>query len=312
MAGRKISYRRLLCYLPILAGFIWPSTALAAQSTTGGISVAPSQLQFSLPGSSGSQQQDISIVNNYPVSINLSAQFKGIDEASGSLVPAMTLDKTLANSLSVSQTIFTIPAHGSQQLTVQVTNSAALAPGGHYATLVLTQAAAPGQTLSVQAALAISLFIIKTDGATLSFELTDVKSNGFLFRLPDQIGLTFRNTGNTHIVPRAVISLTANNATRLYAKGVANQNSVPIFPGQTWQENVTLRQLGHTWLPQRLQLAVTYRADGTDNPQTMFKSVWYIPPLYPLLLVLLCVGGLAIKFWHRRKRLGKHYRLKPR
>ena len=273
--------------LVLLLALTVPATVHAAAPTTSvssGINISPAQLKFNVGSTANSQVFPLTITNNYNAPVSLSAAFSGIDENANLLIPSGTLDPSFASALSISQTAVTIPAHTAKILNVQATNLNSLAPGGHYATLVLTQQDVGGTRLSIKGAVSITIFVVKNPGAYQSIALSGVSTNHWLFRLPTTASLGFNNTGNVLVVPRASVLIFDHSGNRLLQKGVGNIQSYQLLPGNQLQTSVKVSSLANTWLPQKVRMEIIYRADGASQLSTATGSFWYIPPVYLLLL----------------------------
>ena len=256
-----------------------------AASPAGGITVTPARLNLSLSKDAPSQRVTVSVTNNYDVPVALTAEFKGIDEDAGILVPDNNLEAPLATALKLSETDVRLLPHQPYQLTIQLDNAAALAPGGHYATLVLTQQPSPGNGLSLHAAVSLAIFAVKAEGLHRSFEVTSFTTNGWLFRMPSVAKLSYHNTGNVHVVPRAEVAIVQPNNFERLRRGSGNQNSVLVLPGKNWTDTIQVKGLQNVWLPKKLQVIAAYRSDGELVPHRLVRTSWYVPPLYPLALL---------------------------
>lgn len=257
-----------------------------------GFTVSPAQLVFTLNGQDSEHTTEVTIVNNYAADLHLVAELNSIDESSVTLLPAGPLsDAALSAAISLSATDITIPPGGTYKLQVQVRNTMALQAGGHYASLVLTQQVPLADAQAYRSALAVSLFVIKTDGARTDLQLLGTATNRWLFRLPTEVKLRFRNDGNVVVVPRASASVYASNA-KLLAQGIINTDSRLLFPGQEATYTAPVAHVGRLWVPQKVHLMVAYRAQGDEVQTESKQTFWYIPPIY-LLLPLLPVAVIA-------------------
>lgn len=283
-----------VCFVTCLFG-----SQASAATPNPGITVTPARLNFSLSKDATSQQQTIFVTNNYDRDVVLAAELQGIDENAGLLVPTGSPERAFAAALKLSETDLHLSPHQAHPLTVQLTNSAKLAGGGHYATLVLTQQdSGHSNGLNLRAAISISIFAIKVDGEQQSLAVSSLHTDGWLFKLPSHASITYQNTGNVHLVPRAEVVVGYPGDDNPVRRGISNQNSVLVFPGKDWQDEVTLTGLRHVWWPSRQALLVTYRADGSSMQRTITRHSWYIPPFYPLLL-LVVVGSLL--YWRKHR-----------
>jgi hypothetical protein len=287
-----------LTTLGLCLAVIGLGSVASAATPNPGITVTPARLNFSLSKDALSQRMSVQITNNYDRAVTLAAELKGINENAGLLVPNGAAEPEFEDALKLSETSLRLLPHQAHSLTVQLNNTAQLAPGGHYATLVLTQqdGSQPTNGLNLRAAISLSIFAVKTAGERQSLTVSSLHTDGWLFRLPSTASISYQNTGNVHIVPRGVVVVGAVASDNPVRKGISNPNSVLILPGKNWQDQVPLSGLGHVWLPSRQELFVAYRIDGSSKQQTITRHFWYIPPVYPLILLLL-VGF----FWYSRR-----------
>lgn len=290
----KLRWRALLVsasFVGALLTTLGPLSGLVVAATTaakGSITVSPGFVNLMLPSGQQQASSKITLVNNYDSPIRLSAEWQAIDEATGRLIPSGPLAPELAKSLSISETDILIQPRASHDVTIVVHNSDALAPGGHYATLVFTELTSGTQKLGLQSALSVTVFIVKRDGARTGLTLNELSATHNLFRQPIRASISLTNSGNVHIVPRAAITIEHDGS--VVAKGVANVASAPLLPGKKVTFAVNITQLQRVYWPARLQLRVVYRGDQGPEPQETVSSFWYIPPFWPLIMLAVIIG----------------------
>ena len=105
-------------------------TSVSAATPNPGITVSPAKLSFILSKDAPLQKIEVTVTNNYDSPISMAADFKGIDENAGLLIPTETPDQPFVAALVLSETSVQLLPHVSKRLTVQLNNVAALAPGG--------------------------------------------------------------------------------------------------------------------------------------------------------------------------------------
>ncbi len=247
------------------------------------LSVTPAFINVELSDVNTVEKTQIAITNTYASNIDLLAELKGIDEVSGKLVPSGDIDPTLEQAVKLSSTDFTAAAKGMTILEVNVTNTPELAPGGHYASLVLSQKPKAGQQAAYTSQISISIFIIKLGGERRNVEAKVLNSNQNIFKLPSSIKLAFSNTGNTHVTPRASVIVTTSSG-QTVANGVANTGSQPLLPGKELNSTISLTQTRFLWLPQKLKQVLSFRVDGSESIKQSQLYFWYVPPIFILLL----------------------------
>lgn len=296
MKNKVYHVASLFVLLFVLTSFGLGARAGAVSAPQSGFTVSPAQLSFSVSTDTPTQTQTLQVTNTYESNLQLTAELQSIDEAGARLVPNGPVQADLAQAVSVSSTQFTVAPHATYQLSVQVNNTAQLADGGHYASLVLTQQASAVGHASFQPAIAVSLFIIKNQNIRNNLQLTSQRISHTLFSLPTSVTLTFRNLGNTHVIPRASVGLYSYGSDNLLAKAVINSESLPIFPGKQADFSAKLDTYGHTFLPKRLQLRTVYRTDGSNIQLIKQQTFWYVPAID--LIVGIAIIGLL---WLRRR-----------
>lgn len=291
----------VLALFVVVASLMLGAPPVGAEPT-GGFTVSPAQLVFTLNADTPQQSTELNITNNYSTDLHLVAELDDIDQASVNLLPSGPLkDASLAAAVSLSATDITVPAYGVYKLKVQVTDNGALLAGGHYASLVLTQQVPLTEAQAYRSALAVSMFVVKANGVKTDLQLLGVETNRWLFGLPSEARLLFRNAGNVHVIPRASVSLYATgDSLKLLGQGVINTESRVLFPGQEKTYLAPIARLERLWVPQKVQMIVSYRIQGNDVQLESKQTFWYIPAVYLLLpLIPLVAIGLLLAYKYR-------------
>lgn len=270
-------------------------------SASGGLTVAPAYVDVSITPDEPEQFVTIGIRNDFSAKIQIYISLQGIDQQSGLLVPTEQPEQALLNSVDVSPSEFLIEPGQSLNVKLRIKDSPDLAPGGHYATLLIRQVATDQKQVALQPAISATIFVTKEQGAVRKLALTNIKINRSFLSLPKNIDLTFKNEGNTHIVPRAALSLTSSGGGATYANGVANDRSIPILPKKEIKLRTEVAVIKRPWLPRWYDLNVQYRYDGAPSSAQTTVRILYIPPAYFLPLILLLVF-LYYRF-HQSRRL---------
>lgn len=292
----KISNIRVLVlsFLVGISTLLIPVSAYAASAQDAGISVAPAQLEFNIDSNISTQTKTIEISNSYDVSQRLSAEFQAIDETGARLVPNGALESSFAKTLKLSATDIVVPAKSKYTLQIAVDGSS-LKGGGHYASLVLTQRSNSVLPQGYRSAIAINLFVIKDENIRTNLMLTGSTFGNTLFSMPSTATLTFRNLGNTHVVPRASVSV--YDKEELVSKAVINQSSAPLFPSQQSSFTGKFDSYKTVLIPKKLRSIVVYRIDGSDIQLTSESTFWHVP-LVPIAVVVTLVVVLFV--WRRK------------
>lgn len=273
----------------VVAAIVLPVSVRAIAPPENTISVDPAQLNLGLPDKDSSATATVTVSNNYAVPITLNAELKGIDTSAGKIVPTGDLDPQLAQTLRLSETSLTIPPQSKRLLRVQATNNPALQPGGHYATLVLSQASSAPK-LGIKPQLSVGIFVVKEQGKTLLMRLVKQQLGRPFLGWPQTLQLDFLNDGNTHVVPRGYVRL--SDAHRVYAESVLNSESTVILPAKHYTTKVSNLGTGTAWLPKKITLEVGYRTDGNNDMAVTKRTFWYVPPL--LLMACSLIAGSII------------------
>lgn len=281
---------------------LFPPKNVAAEVTKTGFTVSPAQLSFTVNPDASAQVATVTIENGYDVKLQLGAELRSIDESSVRLVPAGPIDTVLAEAIQLSASTITVPAHSSALFQVRVKDVAALADGGHYASLVLTQRSADGPTSSFRSAVAVSLFIIKNQNIRTDLRLDTFEAGHSLFSLPASAEVSFNNLGNTHVVPRGSVSI--YDGETLVRKAVLNTESQLLFPEGKASFTGSFDTYETLWLPRKLRMQLTYRIDGSDVQLIKEQTFWYIPPI---IVVALFILGAAL--WRLRRQIASIVKL---
>ena len=295
--------RILLVLVLVVAGMFYapPSRAHAIGNS---ITVSPAQVDLELSTSDSAKQTTFTINNSYNVPVVLSIELMGIDEQSGRIIPSPDIDQNLLPATHLAQTILTIPEQSSATVSLTITNSVSLSPGGHYGTIVFTQQKVGDKELNFTQAISAGLFVVKRGGQLREVDATSFATRALPFQIPSSAQISIKNVGNVHVIPRAAVLVYTKNGT-LVAKSVANLESRRILPSKQFDEKVIVTQVKRLWWPQKLKVVFEYRADSIEEAKYGEKSIMYVPAYTaPLLLLLVCILWLVArrKVRNRRKR----------
>lgn len=298
----------------------WPaplSAAITTPKTAGGISISPAVQTLSLGSGLLAANAPVSVTNNSGADLTATVRAvdfngnKGLSGANfGSPAPsdspyglAKWVETGAARPVS-------LPNNKVTSLPVQVLNRADLAPGAHYTAVVVTVEPANGggaKQLNFRQELAAVILVNKLDGANFGLQLNDLKRGPGGGPIPDTITAEFKSTGNSYVVPRGHVDVTDDKGT-LVAKGIINQESTPLLPGQTHTFTVALSRTGQKPAGDRFKLTAYYRYEGqaSYNERTLyFKNS---PPLLMWLLITSLIIPPSIfvyrKYNKRRRQAG--------
>lgn len=144
-----------------------------------------------------------------------------------------------------------------------IRNDGSLAVGGHYGAVVFRMEGAPGSS-SVAFRLASLVFADKAGGEKFGLELEGYDMSKNFLGIPGEVGLRFRNSGNTHLVPRGIVRVT-DMFGREVSRGTINPESAVILPETSRSFTVASRKMSAAVFPGYHTVAVEYRFDGKDS-----------------------------------------------
>jgi len=265
---------------------------VSAQQITG-ITVTPGVIKAYVSREEPVTATDITIRNNYSVPVRLSAELKGIDETTAQLIPAGDLDPDLSSVLALSETDITIPPLTDKHITLQSSFNDGLKPGGHYATVVLTEQSSSGAALSVRSAVSITVYLTNREGVKENFDLEKFEARNTLLSLPKEATVTLKNSGNVHSVPRGVIRV-ENTRGAVLAQGVLNAGSAPVLPGKEFSTVVRLNTVKKAFWPQKARIVLQFHGESSDQLSEATRDFWYIPQGFIAVIVLLATGTFVI------------------
>lgn len=274
------------------------------------MTLSPPFSQLTLTEGTSSIEQTLELQNTTDTSLEFSAAvflFSQVDSQGTTILtdkPPSSDTVSIADSITVSPSTFVVPAGQTQTLNVTVTNQLNLAPGGHYAAIVIRSATqSTTGTQSVVPALSSFLLVRKVGGEQYHLSLGKVSFLDSMFRygFPNTIPLVFENQGNIHVIPRGTITVT-DIWGRTVKEGTINEGSVVVLPRAQREIAVFLRSI-RPLLP---SLAYTVSIQGRSEPgDVKFTQNGVVLILdIPTILLLLCplLGGVAVWTWTRSRR----------
>lgn len=301
----RATIRKLLFFVVVIAGTLQLATQTHAQQQNA-ITVTPAFASVELQTGTTEAETVIDVTNGFASTITLDVALKGIDQISGQLLPTETVDPQLAQAARFSAQELVLSAGETKKLSLFVTNIEGLEPGGHYATIVLTERVNAAATGSLRSAISISAFVVKRGGEKEELNFTGLSADGSLFSLPKRAVVGLGNTGNVHTVARGVVSVSKDTDT--LRKGVLNESALPLLPGKEAVFTVPLLSLKSAPLmPARISINVEYRPDQSSAVVRQTISRWYVPA--PLVIaagstVVLVAAGMV--FLKKRGRARRH------
>lgn len=254
-----------------------------------GVTVTPSRVTLQINKGASSGLAPVSVRNDYAQPVEFEAEVWGVKQLhDGSLAPTAEPEAALKDLLSVAPRSFTLEPKQSINLQIVARDSDKLAPGGHYAAVLIRQANAVREKLSLSPAVTVMAFIIKEDGAVRKLSAASIVKDGPLLGLPDRVTVDFLNEGNLSVVPRASVQVRGPNGD-IFKTGVLNQESLWALPSEKLKLQAILSSSARAWLPGRYSTHVLYRYDESDDMQEIVTTNWVFPPLSLLAVVVLFV-----------------------
>jgi hypothetical protein len=322
---KKLGLRLLLSSALLGVSGLLMSVGAQNNAQPEGITVSPAFQRVSLSPDKAEQPVEFRITNNRtsPQEINLaSADFSSLNETGGLFFLGSTptqLQKkySLSAWMSLPEIRITIAPRQTVTIKAIIQNQPSLAAGGHYGALMLSLITDAGSSSPNKVALkpvaSSLLFVTKQGGEIYKLSLTHVTDNHGLLRLPDEVTLRFKNEGNTHLVPRGVVTLTSPGG-QVVKRAAINEDSAMVLPESARRYSVKLQSIARAASPGKYTLAVDYRFDGFDAIRSYRKSFYVAAPsviIVFLVLVFVVVlmaylakkKGLKLKFLSVKKRL---------
>jgi hypothetical protein len=248
-----------------------PGANAATQSKT--ITISPFLTEVQVGPGETSKDITISLTNTTDKSqiFAISAVDFGNLNETGGLAFAGTNTKAFTQKYGLAQWLrlpvdhLTLPAGQTTKLQATIANDETLGPGGHYAAIIMSVDSRTGgnsDSVNVQQKISALVFATKLGGEVYDMRLSKIEDDGNWLRLPELFTITFKNTGNVHLVPRGTLKLIAPNG-KTVSQGVVNEGSAYVLPETTRQIVVQTAGISRNgWLPGKYTVEVDYRYDG--------------------------------------------------
>lgn len=303
------------CLLVLTALWQPALAAAAANKTPSGVTVSPAFQQVQVQASELQHDLHFTITNNdlSVENIQLTTQdFNALSDSGGLFFvgtnpTALQKKYGLASWLQLPVNSVTVLPKQTVEVTASILNQPSLAPGGHYGALMLglssNDSSGGRNKIAVHPVASSLLFVNKAGGDIHSLKLSSVQASHGLFELPSSVILTFHNDGNTHVVPRGLVTLTSPKG-KLVSQGVINESSGLLLPGLDRKLTVALKTVSAASLPGRYKLTVNFRFDGLDQYRTYQTFLSLTSPLWLIFFCLLGAVpiGLGTFFFLKRRR----------
>ena len=290
-----------LASLSVMALFMFNATVQAAPPAQG-LTLSPAVVTIGVSQTESEKSATITIKNNYSVPVVLTASLRGVDQDNGVIAPASELDENLRTIISLNKVEFALAPNESSSVTVTVKNSSKLHPGGTYAALVIKQIGTANNNVGIYPAIGAGIFITKEEGAVRALDVSEFSYQRKLLGEPSSATIIFKNTGNVQVVPRGQVLVTSQNLKTFYSKGIVNQESFTLLPAKYIKLTTPLIKVNSGLLPSQQKIIIQYRYDGTDQVQTIVRSLWHVPHIFIIVLALLPIGAVLVF----RQRIRRH------
>lgn len=316
--------RRWAWFGAMVAGLIVPTAAGAAKATASvqGLTISPAILQVTLGATQPRASYDLSLTNHTSSVQNLHlslVDFGTLDETGGLFLIGQPNDFErkygLVAWMSLGQPTLSLQPGQTAIEPVTITNERSLTSGGHYgAVLIKTDpnSSAEGQSqVTFKPVITELLFLNKTGGDIFSLNVKDFQKPGGWGGLPSKLQLRFQDTGNVHVVPRGLVTITDPTG-REVARGIINEDSDIVLPGAIRQVEVAMRSERSIITPGRYNLVIDYRYDGQDGTTRVAYAFYFINgPLLVSWLIGIVVGvGLIVLAVRKLRQLHRSGRLR--
>lgn len=307
--------------------FVWPAAPLSAQSQPaaktrqspnpapssrriGGITISPAFQEIVVSDSTPAATYTFSVTNNTsePYELSLSAvDFGTLDESGGVLFLSQTQKSInyrygLAQYVTLERDRIVVEPSKTEKVPLTITNKESLTPGGHYGAILVTPTTSGERPTKVQINQVLSslLFVKKQGGEIYNLSLRDYDVKTRLFTAPETVNLRFQNSGNVHVVPRGVVTMT-DPMGRLVKKGFINTGSAMVLPETFRRVAVTLEPVATAWMPGRYTASISYRYDGSADARVRTVSFLYINGWYLIVTVAL-LAAISAALVNRQSR----------
>jgi len=307
---RSLFGKLFFCFV-FLQGMMLFGPPLHAADEKGGLTIEPAFQEVVLDQKNEKNTFPISITNssNAPVSLQISAiDFGSLDESGGVafLGSENELERkyALASWLKPEKDVVVIDSGAKETILVTIKDEEALSPGGHYGAMVF-KTGRPSNTedaesiISIERLFSTLVFVKKIGGEKYEMKFIEQEYDDNLVNFQEKLKLRFQNTGNVHLVPRGVVTVT-DPLGRTVAKGIINQESALVLPETTRDYPVRIQKNAPIFFPGRYSMEIAYRYDGKNDFTTVLTRFDFVP--LPAIVVSLLVATSIGWYVVRRQR----------
>jgi hypothetical protein len=226
---------------------------------------------------------------------------------SGNNASALAKKYGLASWLRLSVSDLVLEPNQSSTVQATIINDVSLTPGGHYGAVVAsinTKDDIGSNKVNVKQELSSLIFATKVGGEKYDLSLKGLNYDVGWGKLPSQVTLRFKNTGNVQVVPRGIVKILSPRG-NVVSQGVINEASSYVLPETYRQIPVSLKSVAKEGIwPRFYRLDVYYRYDGinsfTAKSYTLYLVNWAAIAAFMATLVLTVF--LIFKVWKHEMR----------
>ena len=307
----------LLSAFFLLLGGLFPHPLLVlAESNQGGLTVSPLLQEVNLAPSDKQSDFTVALTNHAGTLMTLRLSlldFGSLDESGG--VAFVGADNNLERKYALSswmrpeKDVVTINPGETQNVKITIENREGLGPGGHYGAITF-RAGGEAEDPNVSNEVAINqiftvlVFVKKLGGEVYHLGLKEIEAPHSIVTLPDTVRLRFQNSGNVHVVPRGIVTVT-DPLGRIVEKGIINEESGLILPETQRLYPIHPRSLLWSFVPGRYTLAIQWRYDGKDDFSLQTTTFDFLPlfAIIGFLLMIVMIGWYGVR---RRRKMGEY------
>jgi hypothetical protein len=134
---------------------------------------------------------------------------------------------------------------------------------------------------------------------------TKVTAEHSFISFPGSVDLTFKDEGNTHLIPRGTVTV-ADSHGIIVSKGIINDNSGLLLPEKSRLYSVQMTGVSNRslQLSGKYTLTINYRFDGFDQFR-VYKSSFNVTPPLAILMYLFVLAIVAGGFYMIMAKSGK-------
>lgn len=302
--------KKVFVFLAIAGAVVFIGQSKVAAQPTSQVTIVPFLQSVRVESNEATKTIDLTLINKSSTtqSLHLSVLNFGTLNETGGLVfsgnNASSLAKKygLASWLRLSVSDLTLQPNQSSTVQATIINDVSFAPGGHYGAVVAsvnTKDDIDGNKVNVKQELSSLIFVTKVGGEKYDLSLKGVKYDVGWGKLPSQIVLRFKNTGNVQVVPRGIVKIVSPRGNTV-SQGTINEASSYVLPETYRQLPVSLKTVAKEGLwPRFYRLDVYYRYEGinsfTAKSYTLYLVNWAAIVVFVALLTLVAI--LIIKAW---------------